>query len=46
VEVAQIDRVMKLGTNEFFDYWNQDYSEILHDVDYLLDKVGDMELEK
>ena len=40
------DRVMKLGADEFFDYRNQDYSEILHDVDYVLDTVGDKELEK
>lgn len=40
------DRVMKLGADEFFDYKNQDYSEILHDVDYVLDTVGDKELEK
>ena len=40
------DRVMKLGADEFFDYRNQDYSEILHDVDYILDTVGDKEMEK
>jgi len=40
------DRVMKLGADEFFDYRNQDYSEILYDVDYVLDTVGDKELEK
>ena len=40
------ERVMKLGADEFFDYRNQDYSEILHDVDYVLDTVGDKEMEK
>ena len=40
------DRVMKLGADEFFDYRNQDYSELLHDVDYVIDTVGDRELEK
>ena len=40
------DRVMKLGADEFFDYKIEDYSEILHDVDYVLDTVGDKELEK
>ena len=40
------ERVMKLGVDEFFDYRNQDYSEILQDVDYVLDTVGDRELEK
>ena len=37
---------MKLRGDEFFDYRNQDYSENLYDVDYLLDTVGDKELEK
>ena len=37
---------MKLGVDEFFDYRNQDYSELLHDVDYVIDTVGDRELEK
>ena len=27
---------MKLGVDEFFDYRNQDYSELLHDVDYVM----------
>ena len=40
------DRVMKLGADEFCDYRNQDYSENLHDVDYVLDTVGDKELKK
>ena len=40
------DRVMKLGADEFFDYKKEDYSEILHDVDYVLDTIGDKELEK
>ena len=40
------ERVMKLGADEFFDYRNQDYSELLHDVDYVIDTVGDRELEK
>ena len=37
---------MKLRADKFFDYRNQDYSENLHDVDYLLDIVGDKKLEK
>jgi len=40
------DKVMRLGLDEFFDYRNQDYHEILHDVDYVLHTVGNRELEK
>ena len=40
------ERVMELGVDEFFDYKTQDYSEILTDVDYVLDTLGEKELEK
>jgi len=39
-------RVMDLGVSEFFDYKTQDYSEILSNVDYVLDTLGECELEK
>ncbi len=39
-------RVINLGVDEFFDYKTQDYSEILSDVNYVLDTVGESELEK
>ena len=39
-------RVMDLGGSEFIDYKTQDYSEILSDVDYVLDTLGESELEK
>lgn len=39
------DRVIELGVDEFFDYKTQDYSEILSDVDYVLDTLGEKELE-
>lgn len=39
-------RVTELGVDEFFDYRTQDYSEILADVDYVLDTLGEKELEK
>ncbi len=39
-------RVMDLGVSEFFDYKTQDYSEILSNVDYVLDTLGESELEK
>ena len=38
--------VTELGVDEFFDYRTQDYSEILADVDYVLDTLGEKELEK
>lgn len=40
------ERVMDLGVDEFFDYKTQDYSEILSDVDCVLDTLGEKELEK
>ena len=40
------ERVMDLGVSEFIDYKTQDYSEILSDVDYVLDTLGEGELEK
>lgn len=40
------ERVTALGVDEFFDYRTQDYSEILSDVDYVLDTLGENELEK
>lgn len=40
------ERVMDLGVSEFIDYKTQDYSQILSDVDYVLDTLGEKELEK
>ncbi|MBP3790440.1 MAG: NADP-dependent oxidoreductase [Methanobrevibacter sp.] len=40
------ERVMDLGVSEFIDYKTQDYSEMLSDVDYVLDTLGENELEK
>lgn len=40
------ERVTELGADEFFDYKTQDYSEMLADVDYVLDTLGEKELEK
>lgn len=39
-------RVMELGVDEFFDYKTQDYSQLLTDVDHVLDTLGESELEK
>lgn len=40
------ERVIELGVDEFFDYKTQDYSEILANVDHVLDTLGENELEK
>lgn len=39
-------RVMDLGVDEFIDYKTQDYSQILSDIDLVLDTLGEKELEK
>ena len=39
-------RVCEMGVDEFFDYKTQDYSEVLNNVDYVLDTLGEKELEK
>lgn len=44
--VRNKDKVIELGVDEFFDYKTQDYSELLSDVDYVLDTIGEKELEK
>lgn len=43
---ANRDRVLSLGVDRFIDYKTEDYSEVLHNVDYVLDTLGDRELEK
>lgn len=40
------DRVLELGANRFIDYKTEDYSEVLSDVDYVLDTLGGKEIEK
>lgn len=39
-------RVCQLGADEFFDYKTQDYSNILKDIDYVLDTLGEKEIQK
>ena len=39
-------RVKALGADEFIDYKKQDYAAVMHDVDYVLDSLGEKELEK
>lgn len=40
------DRVLELGATRFIDYKTEDYSEVLSDVDYVLDTLGGKETEK
>ena len=40
------ERVKSLGVDEFFDYRTQDYASELSDIDFVLDTVGESELEK
>ncbi|WP_350455512.1 NADP-dependent oxidoreductase [Slackia heliotrinireducens] len=43
---ASEQRMLNLGASTFIDYRKQDYADVLHDVDYVLDTLGDRELEK
>lgn len=43
---ANRDRVLALGADRFIDYRTEDYAEVLSDVDYVLDTLGDRELPK
>jgi NADPH:quinone reductase-like Zn-dependent oxidoreductase len=38
------DRVLKLGADRFIDYKKENYADILSNVDYVLDTLGDREL--
>ena len=40
------DRVLALGADRFIDYKNEDYADILSDVDCVLDTLGERELAK
>lgn len=41
---ASKERVTALGAETFIDYQTEDYTKILHDVDYVLDTLGDKAL--
>ncbi len=43
---ASEERMRTLGASTFIDYRKQDYADVLHDVDHVLDTLGDRELEK
>lgn len=40
------ERVLALGADRFMDYKTEDYSQVLSEVDYVLDTLGDRELPK
>lgn len=40
------DRVISLGADRFIDYKTEEYADVLSDVDYVLDTLGDKELQK
>jgi len=43
---ASEERVRRLGADRFIDYKKEDYAKVLSNVDYMLDTLGDRELEK
>lgn len=43
---ASEKRVRRLGADRFIDYKKEDYAKVLSNVDYVLDTLGDRELEK
>ena len=43
---ANEERVTRLGADRFIDYRKEDYSKVLSEVDYVLDTLGEKELEK
>lgn len=40
------ERMSELGVDEFIDYKKQDFANVVHDVDYVLDTLGDKVLPK
>ena len=43
---SQRERVISLGVDRFIDYKTEDYDETLHDVDGVIDTLGERELQK
>ena len=43
---SQRDRVISLGADRFINYKTEDYSETLHDIDGIIDTLGERELPK
>ena len=44
--VASKDNFLKLGVSQYFSYEKDDYSKSLKDLDYIIDTLGDKEIEK
>lgn len=44
--VSNKKRVIKLGADQFIDYKTEDYTQILSQIDYVLDTLGGIETEK
>ncbi len=44
--LANKERVMQLGADRFLDYKTEDYTQVLSDVDYVIDTLDGKELEK
>ena len=43
---SQCDRVIRLGADRLIDYMTEDYAETLHDIDCVIDTLGERELPK
>ena len=43
---ANAERVLALGADQFIDYKTEDYTQILSEIDYVLDTLGGAETEK
>lgn len=41
---SSAERMAALSVDEFIDYWKQSFAEVLHDMDYVLDTLGDAAL--
>lgn len=44
--VRSRDQIMNIGADQFLDYKTENYWEILHDVDYVIDTLGASEIER
>lgn len=40
------EQIMKLGADQYLDYKTENYWEILHDIDYVIDTLGAKEIER
>ena len=40
------ERVLALGAEQFLDYKTEDYTQLLHDIDGVIDTIGGKDTEK